>query len=74
MSTGADHPAPLILTFILNQSKNFAIISIVERHRRLFYSLYVNERGIMTMTELYSVLAFVLLLVAFAKVIEDIKK
>ena len=36
--------------------------------------LYVNERGIVTMTELYSVLAFVLLLVAFAKVIEDIKK
>ena len=36
--------------------------------------LYVTERGIVTMTELYSVLAFVLLLVAFAKVIEDIKK
>ena len=46
----------------------------VERQRRLFCLLYVNERGIVTMTEVYSALAFVLLLVAFAKVIENIKK
>ncbi len=46
----------------------------VERQRRLFYLFYVNERGIVAMTEVYSVLAFVLLLVALAKVIDNIKK
>ncbi|HBE14751.1 MAG TPA: hypothetical protein DCY72_00675 [Ruminococcaceae bacterium] len=46
----------------------------VESQRRLFYLFYVNERGIVAMAEVYSVLAFVLLLVALAKVIDNIKK
>lgn len=46
----------------------------VERQQRLFCSLYVNERGTVAMTEVYSALAFVLILVALAKVIDNIKK
>lgn len=46
----------------------------VERQRRLFCSLYVNERRTVAMTEVYSALAFVLILVALAKVIDNIKK
>ena len=46
----------------------------VERQRRLFYLFYVNERGTVAMTEVYSALAFVLILVALAKVIDNIKK
>ena len=71
---------PELCIFTMLQCCYLCIVSLcvtmknVERQRRLFCSLYVNERGKVAMTEVYSVLAFVLLLVAFAKVIDNIKK
>ena len=53
---------------------NFAEILPLAACLDLFSVASVNDRGIVTMTEVYSVLAFVLLLVAFAKVLENIKK